>query len=147
MRETLSYEEEGERFSMHFLLPKSRADLVRRTRAHKAIADHSYGLFGRSFDHVASFVAGMMLQADVLDSGAGQGTAFARNLAAYYREARRADGYIAYAVIPAPGTRDPNISGGRELDRSPTVRVVREDDGGVVVSGMKLPATGAVFAN
>src|SRR5271169_5706883 len=36
MRSTLSFEEEGERFSMHFLLPRSREDLLRRTRAHKA---------------------------------------------------------------------------------------------------------------
>jgi 4-hydroxyphenylacetate 3-monooxygenase len=76
---------------MHYLLPRSREDLLRRTRAHKAIADSSYGLFGRSLDHVASFVAGMVLQSEVLDSGAGRRLSFARNLEAYYRDARHAD--------------------------------------------------------
>ena len=68
-RETLSYEENGERFGMYFLMPRSRQDLERRTRAHKRIADATHGLFGRSPDHVASFVTGMALQADVLDEG------------------------------------------------------------------------------
>ncbi len=147
MRDTLSFEEAGERFSMHFLLPRSREDLLRRTHAHKAIADHTHGLFGRSFDHVASFVAGMVLQAEVLDSGAERRAPYAENLRAYYRALRSADSYVAYAVIPAPGARDPSFSGGRQGDRSPTVRVVEEDDAGVVISGMKLLATGAVFAN
>ncbi len=147
MRELLSYEEGGERFSTHFLLPRSREDLLRRTRAHKAIADRSYGLFGRSFDHVASFVAGLALQADVLESGEVRSIPFARHLRAYYDEARRSDSFIAYAIVPAPGARDPGFSGGRAGDRSPTLRVTSEDAAGVTVSGMKLLATGAVFAN
>jgi 4-hydroxyphenylacetate 3-monooxygenase len=147
MREALSFEEDGERHSMHFLLPRSRDDLLRRMRAHKVIADHSYGLFGRSFDHVASFVSGMVLQADVLDGGENRLAPYADNLRAFYREARRNDSYIAYAVVPAPGVRDPDFSGGRSDDRSPSVRVVKVEDGGIAISGMKLLATGAVFAN
>jgi 4-hydroxyphenylacetate 3-monooxygenase len=147
MRDTLSFEEEGERFSMHFLLPRNREDLLRRTRAHKAIADATHGLFGRSFDHVASFVAGMALQADVLDSGTSRRVPYGENLRRYYRDLRRADSYVAYAVVPAPGVRDPSFGGSRERDRSPTVRVVAEDDAGVIISGMKLLATGAVFAD
>src|ERR1700694_2777979 len=46
-RDTLSYEEGGERFSMYYLLPCNRDDLVRRMRAHKAIAAATYGLMGR----------------------------------------------------------------------------------------------------
>ena len=147
MRDILSFEEDGQRFSMHFLLPRNREDLLKRTRAHKAIADSTYGLFGRSLDHVASFVSGMVLQKDVLDSGVKGRMSYAENLRAYYEDARRKDSYIAYAVIPAPGTRDPGFSGGRHADRSPTVRVVNEDDVGVTISGMKLLATGAIFAN
>lgn len=146
-RERLSFEENGERFSMHFLLPRNRDDLLRRTHAHKAIADHTHGLFGRSFDHVASFIAGMVVQSEVLDSGPERRAPYAQNLRAYYADARRRDSYVAYAVIPAPGARDPNFSGGRPGDRSPTVRVVKESDSGVTISGMKLLATGAIFAN
>src|SRR6185437_15125119 len=72
-RDTLSYAEDGERHSMYYLLPRSRDDLVRRMRAHKAIASASYGLMGRSPDHVASFVAGMALQPEALGSASGGG--------------------------------------------------------------------------
>src|SRR6266851_1358229 len=145
-RDLLTYEEEGERFAMYYLLPRSRDDLVRRMRAHKAIASATYGLMGRSPDHVASFVAGMALQPEAL-GGDGRGArSFAQNLLDYYQEARRRDLYIAYAVIPPPGARDTRFSG-RVYEGSPTVRVIDEDDHGVTISGMKLLATGAVFAD
>ncbi len=145
-REALSYEEEGERYAMHFLLPRSRDDLLRRMRAHKLIAAASYGLLGRSPDHVASFVAGMALQPEQLGAGGACGRRFADNLRAYYEHARRNDLYIAYAVIPPPGARDPNFSG-RLYERSPTLRVTEEDNAGVTICGMKLLATASVFAD
>ena len=142
----LSYEEGGERYSMYYLLPRNRDDLVRRMRAHKAIAAASYGLMGRSPDHVASFVAGMALQPEALGAGSAGGKGYADNLLAYYEYARHRDIYIAYAVIPPPGARDPSFSG-RVYERSPTLQVTKEDDAGVTISGMKLLATGAVFAD
>ena len=77
-RDTLSYVEDGERYSMYYLLPRSREDLVRRMRAHKAIAAASYGLMGRSPDHVASFVAGMALQPEALGAECGGGKGYRR---------------------------------------------------------------------
>ncbi|MGH9549740.1 MAG: 4-hydroxyphenylacetate 3-hydroxylase family protein [Terriglobales bacterium] len=145
-RDALSYIEEGEPYSMYYLLPRTREDLVRRMRAHKAIAAASYGLMGRSPDHVASFVAGMVLQPEALGVASGGGRVFAENLLTYYNHARRNDIYMAYAVIPPPGARDPAFSG-RIYEKSPTLRVIKEDDAGVTISGMKLLATGAVFAN
>src|ERR1051326_8647130 len=41
--ETLSYVEDGERYSMYYLKPRSHDDLVRRMRAHKAIPAASHG--------------------------------------------------------------------------------------------------------
>jgi 4-hydroxyphenylacetate 3-monooxygenase len=146
LRDTLTYEEGGELFSTYFLLPRSRDDLVRRMRAHKAIAAATYGLMGRSPDHVASFVAGMALQPEALGTDGREGRSFSQNLLDYYAEARSRDLYIAYAVIPPPGARDSKFSG-RVYEGSPTVRVTKEDDQGVTLSGMKLLATGAVFAD
>lgn len=68
-RELMSFEENGERFSMYFLKPKSREDLVRRTACHKAIADFSHGLLGRSPDHVAASFTGLAMRPEVFDSG------------------------------------------------------------------------------
>src|SRR5260221_10853618 len=145
-RDTLSYDQGSERFSMYYLLPRNRDDLLSRMRDHKAIAAATYGLMGRSPDHVASFVAGMALQPEALGADGRAGKHFAQNLLDYYEEARRRDLYIAYAVIPPPGARDTKFSG-RVYDGSSTVRVVAEDDEGVTISGMKLLATGGVFAD
>jgi 4-hydroxyphenylacetate 3-monooxygenase len=142
-RETMSFEEDGERCSMYFLRPRSQEDLRRRMRAHQAIADMTYGLMGRSPDHVASFVTGMATAPSVFDAGARP---FAANLAAYYRFMRANDIYATYAVVPPQAARNPEFYQQQNLP-VPTLQVVREDDDGVVISGMKMLATGAAFAD
>jgi 4-hydroxyphenylacetate 3-monooxygenase len=135
----LSFAEEGELYSSYFLRAKTKADLEKRLKIHRAIATMSYGLLGRSPDHVASFVTGMAMHP----------AAFAKysdNLLRYYEYMRKADVYAAYAVVPPQAARNPEFYVKQNLP-IPTLRVVREDDDGVVVSGMKMLATGAVFAN
>src|SRR5439155_1511750 len=58
-RATMSYEEDGGRHSIYFLRARTRDDLQRRMLGHRMIADLTFGMFGRSPDHVASFVTGM----------------------------------------------------------------------------------------
>src|SRR3979411_1934916 len=99
-------------------------------------------MFGRSPDHVASFVTGMAMKPDVLTKPCGN----AENLLAYYRYARDNDVYTVYAVVPPQAARNPEFYHRQNIP-VPTLRVVREDDAGVVISGMKMLATGAVYAN
>ena len=136
---TTSFEEHGERFSGYFLRARSQGDLMQRTALHRRIAAMSYGLLGRSPDHVASFVTGMATNASVFGH-------FAGNLMRYYEHMRRNDVYACYAVIPPQAARNPDFYQKQNLP-IPTLRVVREDDDGVVISGMKMLATGAVFSN
>jgi 4-hydroxyphenylacetate 3-monooxygenase len=138
-REAMSFEEGGRRYSAWFLKAKSRADLEKRLGAHRRVAAMSHGLLGRSPDHVASFVTGMA----VLPSVFGK---FAANIGRYYEHMRASDIYACYAVVPPQAARNPEFYARKNLP-VPTLRVVREDDDGVVVSGMKMLATGAVFAN
>ena len=146
-RDVMSYQEpddaSGERFSRYFQRPGSREDLELRSRAHRKIAEMSHGLLGRSPDHVTSFVAGMAMEPSVLDEG---GEGYGANLLKYYEEMRREDLYACYAVIPPQAARNPEFYERQNLP-IPTLRVVREDDDGVVISGMKMLATGAAFAN
>jgi 4-hydroxyphenylacetate 3-monooxygenase len=51
----------GARVNRMWQLPCSYADLVERRRALEAWANLSYGLFGRSPDHVASALSGMYM--------------------------------------------------------------------------------------
>jgi len=133
-----SFEENGERFSVYFLRAKTKEDLVRRMNLHRAIADMSHGLLGRSPDHVSSFVTGMAMNPMVFGK-------YADNLTRYYEHMRHEDVYGVYAVIPPQAARNPEFYVKQNLP-IPTLRVVREDDDGVVISGMKMLATGAVFA-
>ena len=134
-----SFSENGEKFSAYFLKARTKEDLQKRTAVHKAIAASSHGLLGRSPDHVSSFVTGMAMNASVFGS-------FEKNLLDYYEHMRHEDVYGVYAVIPPQAARNPEFYTKLNIP-TPTLRVVREDDDGVVISGMKMLATGAVFAN
>ena len=134
-----SFQEGKERFSAYFLRAKTREDLAKRLELHRAIAEMSHGLLGRSPDHVSSFVTGMAMNPSVFGG-------FSENLVRYYEHMRRNDVYGVYAVIPPQAARNPEFYVKQNIP-VPTLRVVREDDDGVVISGMKMLATGAVFAN
>ena len=109
---------------------------------HRRIAELTYGMFGRSPDHVASFVTGMAMKPDALTAPC----AHADNLLRYYRHIRDNDIYVVYAVVPPQAARNPEFYHKQNIP-VPTLRVVREEDDGVVISGMKMLATGALYAN
>jgi 4-hydroxyphenylacetate 3-monooxygenase len=135
----LSFAEGKERYSAYFLRAKTRQDLEQRLKIHQTIARMSHGLLGRSPDHVASFVTGMAMNPGAFGK-------YADNIVRYYERMRRDDVYAAYAVVPPQAARNPEFYVKQNLP-IPTLRVVREDDDGLVISGMKMLATGAVFAN
>src|SRR5262249_41592528 len=101
-RESLTYEEDGGRHSIYFLGPRTREDLQRRMLGHRRIADATFGMFGRSPDHVASFVTGMAIKPDALPAPC----AHADNLLRYYRHLRDNDVYVVYAVLPPQAARN-----------------------------------------
>jgi len=149
-REVFAYEENGEAFSLHWLLCRNREDLTRRLGSLKAIADATYGLIGRSPDQVAGLISGLATRPDLLNglrSGCGD------SLLRYWEYARSNDLYICFAVIPPPGQRDRGLFPGQERhapgqqDENPALHVVAEDADGVIVSGMKMLATGGVYAD
>jgi 4-hydroxyphenylacetate 3-monooxygenase len=141
-RDAMTYEEDGGRHSIYYLRPRTRDDLQRRMEGHRRIAELTHGMFGRSPDHVASFVTGMALKPDVLVPPCGH----ADNLLAYYKYARDNDVYVAYAVVPPQAARNPEFYLRQNIPM-PSLRVVGEDDRGVIISGMKMLATGALYAN
>jgi 4-hydroxyphenylacetate 3-monooxygenase len=139
-RDVMTYvDEDGGRYSSYFMRARTRDDLVKRSTAHKLIADQTHGLLGRSPDHMASFVTGMAACPDIFGENA-------EKVVAYWRHIRDNDLYVATAIVAPAAARDPSFFQ-RESMPTPTLRVVSEDDSGVVVHGMKLLATGAPLAN
>jgi len=115
-RDAMSFEEGGKHFSTYFLKPKSRGDLEARSLAHRRIAEMSYGMLGRSPDHVASFVTGMATKPEEFGR-------FAGNLTAYYEHMRDNDIYAAYAVLPPQAARNPDFYHRQNIP-VPTIAVI-----------------------
>lgn len=145
-RETpgMYFEEDGQRHSFYYKRPRSVDDLVFRRNGHKLLADFSYGLLGRSPDHVASFVTGMTLRPEVFDV---PGHGFPENLLAYYRHLRDNDLYVTYAVHPPAGAKNWSSDAKAHLFDSPSLQVIDRDDEGVTIHGMKMLATGGAFVD
>jgi 4-hydroxyphenylacetate 3-monooxygenase len=142
-RDLLSYEEEGERYSMYYLRPRSLDDLRRRSRAHRAIAEFGYGLLGRAPDAMAGNITGLAMNAAYLDSEVGGSGA---NVMANWDRMRREDSFATYAIVPPPAARNPEYYQSKGVAQ-PALRVTSENDAGVVLNGMKMLATGAAYAN
>lgn len=150
----LSYfeEETGERCSNNYLKPRTREDLLARGRAHQAWSDVSWGLYGRSPDHVAGWITGMACVPEVART---DGRDFESHVVDYYRRVRDGDLFVTYAIVPPAATRsvdsvftteknaalDPRLSGESGL------HTIGEDDAGMTVWGFKILATAAVLAD
>jgi 4-hydroxyphenylacetate 3-monooxygenase len=141
--EAMSYEEAGERFAAWYLLPTTREDLRRRAEAHRRVAEWSFGLLGRSMDHVASFVTGMRMVPPLFE---GNRTGFGDNLVRYFEHMRRNDVFACYLVLTQQAARSADFYK-RATIRNAGLRVVQEDDRGVTLSGMKMLGTSAVFSD
>ena len=97
LRDVMTFEEDGERYSMYYLQPRSQEDLRRRNRAHRKIADFCFGLMGRTPDAFAGNLTGLAMKPEVLDSEPGGNR---DNLLAIYRHVRRNDLFATYAIVP-----------------------------------------------
>jgi 4-hydroxyphenylacetate 3-monooxygenase len=141
--EAMSFEENGERFPIWFLQPKNKDDLRRRSEGHRRIARWTYGLMGRAPDHVASFITGLALQPALFEANR---KGFGGNLTSYYRHLRKNDLYASYVVVGPQGTRNPDLYN-RAVKKVPALQVTKETDRGIVLNGMKMLGTGAVFSD
>jgi 4-hydroxyphenylacetate 3-monooxygenase len=129
-RAVATFEENGERYSMYFLQPRSQEDLRRRNRVHRLIADFSFGLLGRSPDAVAGNLTGLAMNSAYFDSEPGGNRTNVRSI---YEHVRRNDIFATYAIVPPPAARNKDYyqSGGIQ---SPSLRVTAETDDGVVLN-------------
>lgn len=143
-RDSLAFEADGDWHSFYFLQPRDRRDLQFRMSGHKIWADASYGLFGRSPDHVASFITGMTCRAEVFDV---PNHGFKGRLLDYYRHVRDNDLYVSYAVHPPQGARNYSSDAKAHFFASPALHVEATDEEGITLHGMKTLATGGAFCD
>lgn len=141
---TLSFEADGDRHSFYYLQPRSEQDLRFRMEGHKIWADASHGLFGRSPDHVGSFLTGMICRPEVFDK-AEHG--FKDRILAYYKYVRDNDLYVCYATHPPQGARNYSSDARSSFFKSPALHVSSVNVDGITLQGMKTLATGGAFCD
>lgn len=132
----------GRRLGAMWLIPRSAEDLAVRQRVHQFWAEASYGLMGRTPDHVACVLTAFAAWRQLFDRGGRQ---FGDNVVRFYERARDEDLYLAYAIVP------PQVDRTAPAHRHPAPflhpGVVRERDDGIVVRGCQAIATSAAMAD
>ena len=119
-------------------IPRSHAELRAKRIAAEKWAELSFGLMGRTPDHVANFFAGYAAKSKLFGERAG-------NLLDFYKKARDSHAYISYAIVP------PQIDRGKPAhkQKDPTLYagVVKENDAGIFLSGGQQLATAGVYCD
>ena len=134
--------ENGDRIGSMWLKPRSAADLAVRQAVHRFWAEGSYGLMGRTPDHVACVLTAFATARDFFAQG---GAGFGENVVRFHERARREDLYVSYAIVP------PQVDRTRPAHQLPEPflhpGVVKERDDGIVLRGCQAIATSAVLSD
>ncbi len=126
-----------------YQIPRSPADLTLARHMSARWAEETFGLMGRTPDHVARFLAGYASKPSVFAELAGKD--FAANVVRYYEHARDNHVYLSYAIVPPQIDRSKPAH--KQTDPTLHAGVVRERDDGIVLKGAQQLATGAVFSD
>ncbi|HEX6445147.1 MAG TPA: 4-hydroxyphenylacetate 3-hydroxylase N-terminal domain-containing protein [Streptosporangiales bacterium] len=132
----------GERVNVAYLIPRSQEDLARRRRGLRLWAEQTYGLMGRTPDHVAGFLSGFAAAPEVFGRA---GKEFAENVVRFHRFAAREDIYAAYTIVPPQIDRSKPAH--QQADPHLYAGVKEERDGGIVIKGAQMLGTGAALAD
>src|SRR3954465_12337098 len=119
-------------------IPRSHADLRAKRIAAEKWAELSFGLMGRTPDHVANFFAGYAAKPAFFGK-------FGDNLAKFYRQARDTHAYLCYAIVPPQIDRSKPAH--KQSDPTLYAGVVKERDDGIVISGAQQLATGGALSD
>ena len=123
-------------------LPETAADLALRRAMSRRWAEETFGLMGRTPDHVAGFLAGYAAKRSVF---AEAGKQFAENIAAYHEYARDHHLFLSYAIVPPQIDRSKPAH--QQSDPTLHAGVVAERDDGIVLKGAQQLGTGSVYSD
>jgi 4-hydroxyphenylacetate 3-monooxygenase len=125
-----------------YQIPRSHADLRARRLFSEKWAEATFGLMGRSPDHVASFFTGYAAVPSLMGSA---GQKYADNVVAFYEKMRDEHLYLSYAIVPPQIDRSKPAH--QQSDPTLYAGVVKERDDGIVIAGAQQVATGGVLSD
>jgi len=132
----------GEPMNVIHMIPRSEDDLARRRKGLRRWAEASYGLMGRSPDHVAGFMAGFAGNSSVF---ARAGQEFADNVLKFHQFVSDNDLYLSYVIVPPQIDRSKPAH--QQADPFLYAGVREERDDGIVIKGAQMLGTGMAIAD
>jgi 4-hydroxyphenylacetate 3-monooxygenase len=132
----------GERVNRCWQLPRSYAELVQRRQALTAWAERTYGFMGRSPDHVASCLVGMVMGIDVFTRHHKER---AGALQEYFRYARDHDLFVTYVIVNPQADRAKGAA--EQADEFLAAAICDADSTGITIKGGKMLGTSTIMAN
>jgi len=132
----------GELVNKAWQLPKTYDALLNRRQALEKWAALHYGFMGRSPDHVASCISGMMMGIETFEAYDKDRAGALRD---YYAYARDQDHFLTYVIMNPQADRSKPAS--EQNSKFLSVAVVDEDQSGLTVRGAKMLGTSAIMAN
>ncbi|MEM7217860.1 MAG: 4-hydroxyphenylacetate 3-monooxygenase, oxygenase component [Pseudomonadota bacterium] len=136
LQERLTYVENGKRFGMSHLIPKSQQDIVRRGDAFYEWATWSNGMFGRTPDYKNASVMAFAAAEGFLEQGRPE---FGQNMRDFYEYVRHNDRVLTHTLVN-PTFNHAQAREGKYSDKV-ALQIVKETDAGIVVNGARLLAT------
>ena len=135
--------ETGESIGASHFIPRSRADLARRGKALRQVAEYSVGLMGRTPDYMNATYAGFAGRPD--EWGIAGNEAGAERLVAYQKFLRRNDIALTHTIVQP--TVDKATGDAPNAGNVHALRKISESEHGIVVRGARVLATLAPFAD
>lgn len=132
----------GQRVLRAYQIPRSHADLRAKRLASEAWSEVSFGMMGRTPDHVAGFFAGYAAVPEVFAAGGQQ---FGDNVVKYYEKMREGHNWITYAIVPPQIDRSKPAH--KQSDPTLYAGVLKEKDGGIVLGGAQQLATAGIYSD
>jgi 4-hydroxyphenylacetate 3-monooxygenase len=139
---TFSAPETGAPVWRCYQIPRSHADLRAKRIAVELWAEQSFGLIGRSPDHVSNFVAGFAAKPEFFAAG---GQELSDNVVKFYRHIRDTHAYVSYAIVPPQIDRSKPAH--QQKDPTLYAGIVKETDAGIYLAGGQQLATGAIYSD
>jgi|RhiMetdeSRZDD1v2_1073273.scaffolds.fasta_scaffold425062_1 4-hydroxyphenylacetate 3-monooxygenase len=146
-QDLLSYvREDGARVTASYFLPRTKDDLRWRREGIEYVARKTFGVYGRGIDMISTSVIGLVSEHPKFRRACPE---FAENIFAYREYAEENNLHLAATIVDPQGYRA-RASGTADTELPPeraTLRIVRESDKGVWISGVKGVGTAAPQAN
>lgn len=125
-----------------YQIPKTLDDLRLKRLASETWSGVSYGMIGRTPDHVAGYFAGYAAVPEVFAAG---GVEYGERVVKFYEKLRENHQWATYAIVPPQIDR--SKPGHKQSDPTLYAGVVKERDDGIIVKGAQQLATAGVFSD